>query len=100
MTTTGARAAAGRLDALTGRALEGLALSGPLVRSVLAVVLAFALASILIVLSGKNPLVAYAALARGAFGSWYRAAVLVHAGSEVFRPRYASITSSLWATSS
>jgi ABC-type uncharacterized transport system permease subunit len=75
VTTTGARAAAGRLDALTGRALEGLALSGPLVRPVLAVVLAFALASILIVLSGKNPLVAYAALARGAFGSWDRAAV-------------------------
>src|SRR3984957_528138 len=43
--------------------------SGFLLAAAIAVLLAFALAGILILASGKNPLVAYWALLRGAFGS-------------------------------
>jgi general nucleoside transport system permease protein len=47
------------------------ALGGPL----LAVAFAFALTALLIVAAGKSPLLAYAALARGALGSWDRISV-------------------------
>ena len=41
----------------------------------LAVALSFALTALLILAAGKNPLLAYAALLRGAFGSWDRIGV-------------------------
>ena len=44
-------------------------------RPALAVVLAFALTALLILAAGKNPLLAYAALGRGALGSWDRVGV-------------------------
>src|SRR5262249_22842030 len=45
------------------------------VRPPLAVLLALALTALLIVAAGKNPLLAYAALGRGALGSWDRVGV-------------------------
>jgi ABC-type uncharacterized transport system permease subunit len=45
------------------------------VRPLLAVALALALTALLITAAGKNPLLAYAALARGALGSWDRVGV-------------------------
>lgn len=44
-------------------------------RPALAVLLAFALTALLILAAGKNPFLAYAALARGAVGSWDRIGV-------------------------
>ena len=44
-------------------------------RPLLAVLLALALTALLIVAAGKNPLLAYAALGRGALGSWDRVGV-------------------------
>ena len=44
-------------------------------RPLLAVALALALTALLITAAGKNPLLAYAALARGALGSWDRVGV-------------------------
>jgi simple sugar transport system permease protein len=45
------------------------------VRAILAVALALAITAILIAAAGKNPLLAYAALGRGALGSWDRIGV-------------------------
>jgi simple sugar transport system permease protein len=45
------------------------------VRPILAVALALALTALLIVAAGKNPFLAYAALGRGALGSWDRIGV-------------------------
>jgi ABC-type uncharacterized transport system permease subunit len=70
-----ARRVAGGLGALAGRAAgaggPGRALGWPL----LAVLLSLGLTALLILAAGKNPLLAYAALARGAAGSWDRVGV-------------------------
>ncbi len=69
------RLALGRLDALADRAVLGRTLLRGVAWPVLAVVLALALTAVLIVFAGKNPLLAYAALVRGAVGSWDRVGV-------------------------
>jgi simple sugar transport system permease protein len=51
------------------------ALTHPLARALLSIVLAFALTALLILIAGSNPLVAYAGLINGAFGSWDRIVV-------------------------
>jgi len=60
------------IEALTAR---GVVESRPLVLAFAAVGLAFALTAILVIASGKNPLVAYWSLVSGALGSWDRVAV-------------------------
>ena len=65
------RPALGGLDTILERAADGRAL----VRPLLAVLLATALTAVLILVAGKNPLLAYAALAQGALGSWDRIGV-------------------------
>lgn len=47
-------------------------LSHPLARAALSIVLAFVLTAALIAMAGQNPLIAYASLVNGAFGSWDR----------------------------
>lgn len=68
--TSLARLAVGLVDGLDGRAVSR-ALAWPL----LAVTLSLALTALLIVAAGKNPLLAYGALVRGAVGSWDRIGV-------------------------
>ena len=73
--TTLARRAVGGLDALAERAAEAHSLARALGWPLLAVLLALGLTALLILAAGKNPLLAYAALARGALGSWDRVGV-------------------------
>ena len=66
------RLAFARLGGRAGRPAERRGLSRAVGWPLLAVVLALALTALLILAAGKNPLLAYAALARGALGSWDR----------------------------
>ena len=82
MSATPKQSAAAEIDAIPvsmrrGRILGALAGSSELrttLRVTLAVVLAFALTAVLIAISGKNPLVAYWVLLKGALGSTDRIA--------------------------
>lgn len=56
-------------------ALPTLVTAQPLARALLAIVLAFGVTAMLILMSGKNPFVAYGHLLAGAFGSWDRIVV-------------------------
>jgi simple sugar transport system permease protein len=66
------------LDTAFARAVDGLAVVRPLALAVLGIVLALTLAGLLVLSSGKSPLVAYASLVRGAVGSWDRVAVALN----------------------
>lgn len=69
---------AGTLEVALGRALDGLTAIRPLALALLGIVLALAVSAVLVLTAGKNPLVAYASLAAGAFGSWDRVAVALN----------------------
>lgn len=58
--------------------LDRLATLRPLVRVLAGVGAALGIAALLVLASGKNPLVAYGSLAQGAFGSWDRVAVALN----------------------
>jgi len=73
--TLSMRLALGRLDALAERSVVGRSAYRAIAWPLLAVVLALGLTALLILLAGKNPLLAYAALMRGAVGSWDRVGV-------------------------
>jgi len=66
------------LNAAFARAVTGLAAARPLGLAIAGIGLALALAGLLVLSSGKNPLVAYGSLANGAFGSRDRVAVALN----------------------
>ena len=63
---------------MTALTLDRLAALRPLVRVLAGVGAALGIAALLVLASGKNPLVAYGSLAQGAFGSWDRVAVALN----------------------
>jgi simple sugar transport system permease protein len=69
---------AGALDAALGRVLGGLGPLRPLVLALGGVGVALAFSALLVLGSGKNPLVAYGSLAQGALGSPDRVAVALN----------------------